>query len=122
MSGTKSKSRRSSAKSKRTEKSSLLVRFTYSDSEEAFEIDVWDLTAEEQVAVERFFDKPWNHLLEEGWLLESIQGKVFLAYLARRRQEPDFTHAEALEFNPTTKEQEGGSRPTKGSKSAGSQS
>lgn len=111
------------------EEPSIRCRFTFSDSEQPFEIDVLDLTTEEQVMVEEFFGKPWNQLAAEGWITASVKGKVFAAYLARRRKEPGFSYSDALGFEPTLKESEdadndeaGAKRPTKGSRSGGSRS
>lgn len=113
------------AKEKEKEKPSFRARFKFSDTDQAFEIDAFDLTAEEQVMVEEFFDQPWDKLLWDGWITSSRKGQVFLAYLARRRKEESFTYANALSFEPTTSEPEedgeDGERPTKGSKKNGSQ-
>ena len=113
------------AKSTEEEKPSLRCRFRFSDSRREYEIDVLDLTVEEQVEVEEFFGKPWDVLMVTGWITVSIKGKVFAAYLARRRKEPGFTYEQALKFNPKTLEapaEEAAKRPTKRSKGSGSQS
>ena len=108
------------------EKPSLLARFKFSDTPQEFEIDVLDLTTEEEVMVEEFFNKPWEVLMAQGWITASVKGRVFAAYLARRRVDPNFTYKDALSFEPHTVEDDGGDeetkRPTKGSRSGGSRS
>ncbi len=80
----------------------LVVRFKFSDTEREFSLDLLNLKAKERVALEEFFDEPWADLWSGGWLLRSTKGAVFLAYLARRRTEPQFTYAQALEFEGET--------------------
>jgi hypothetical protein len=122
------KGRRSTAKAKakaeEDEKPSARIRFRFSDTRRQYEIDILDLTTEEQVEFEEFFGKPWDVLMMTGWITVSIKGKVFAAYLARRRKEPGFTYEEALQYNAKTVDPpaEDGDRPTSDSRSDGSRS
>lgn len=79
-------------------KEKFVVRFKFADSSRAFSLDLLNLKARERVELEEFFDQPWADLWASGWLLRSTKGAVFLAYLARRRDEPNFTYRDALEF------------------------
>jgi hypothetical protein len=123
MTKPKATGRSNTGQKKAAGKPSLRARFKFGDTAEAFEIDALDLTVGEQIEIEEFFGKPWNRIMTEGWLLGSVTGKVFLAFLARRRKQPNFTHAEALEFNPVISdpEEDDEDRPTNASKSDGSQ-
>lgn len=117
--------RKTKSKAKAEEKPSFRVRFKFSDSRREYEIDTFDLTTAEKVDCEEFFNTPWAVLSAPGgWLETSVKGKVFLAYLARRRREPDFTIGQAFEFDPDITEREGeeGDRPTSDSRNGGSPS
>jgi len=103
----------------------LVMRCKFEDSDEVFEIDLYDLTSEEEILVEEMFDEPLANLWAEGWVTRSAKGRVFFAYLARRRKQADFTYDQAVGFNPALaarEEAEEEVRPTDGPKKTGSPS
>jgi len=118
------------AKPKGTEEEQKpLLRFSFADSPQSFEIDPFDLTAEEEIMVEEFFDKPIGVLYREGWITASRKAQVYFAYLARRRKEPGFTYADAVGFDAeVTRDDTGGEeaagaeRPIESSSSGGDRS
>ncbi len=120
-----SKSSASKRAAKADEKATMVVRCKFDGTEEVFEIDLLDLTSEEEILVEEMFDKPLTQLWEEGWATRSAKGRVFFAYLARRRKQPQFTYDQAVGFNPEIvrrEENEENERPTAAPKETGSQS
>jgi hypothetical protein len=110
------------AETKRT----ILVSCEFKDNRRKYKIDFLDLTFEEQVIVEELFNKPWEVLMQQGWVGFSAKGKVVLGYLARRRDDQDFTFEEALsklkKVTAVAEGDEGGSPPTRASRSDGSRS
>jgi hypothetical protein len=118
--------RASKAKTKKAdEKKSLIVRARFSDTEQIFEIDLHDLTSEEEVLIEEHFDRPLSLLDAEGWVTASAKGRVFVSYLARRRKDESFSYDQALEYDPRMEprtEEEEAERPTGAPKRTGSQS
>jgi hypothetical protein len=77
-----------------------VLRFTFSDNpEQGYTIDVANLTRRVQVALEDHFAMPIDQVEREGWLFGSARGAVFLGYLARKREEPEFTLEQAYEFD-----------------------
>jgi hypothetical protein len=110
---------------KAKEKQTLVIRARFSDTEQAFEIDLHDLTSEEEILIEEHFDRPLSLLDAEGWVTASAKGRVFVSYLARRRKEADFSYDQALEYDPRMVErtdEEEAERPTDAPKRTGSQS
>lgn len=100
-----------------------VARSRFSDTDQVFEIDLTDLTGEEEILIEEMFDRPLSHLWNEGWITQSAKGRIFVSFLARRRVEPSFTYDQALEFNPQVVRREEGEeqvRPTDGPKRTGS--
>lgn len=102
---------------------SLVLRFKFDDDgRRVYSLDLADLTTREQIEIEEFFDRPLAATIESGWLLESRKGMALLAYMARRRKEPEFTYEDAVAALQGMVEEEEESPPTKASKAAGSPS
>lgn len=95
----------------------LTFTFKFSDDKRRkYTISLEDLTRREQLETEEFFDRPLGECVESGWLFTSIKGLVWLAYLARKRTDENFTFDEALD---TFDAQVDDKRPTEVSKETG---
>jgi|GEM_PF-5414210 len=113
-------------KSAEEEKPSIVCRCHFRGTQRQFTIDVLDLTFEEQAILEEYFDEPFEFAKQRGWIGFSAKGKIAIAYLARRRREPEYTLEQATEELKKFEAAAGGEdaeRPTPGdSKDDGSQS
>ena len=109
-----------SPKTKEEEDEDLLtfVFVFLDDKRRKYRLTLDDVTTREQVETEEFFDRPFAELIDSGWLLSSVKGMIWLAYLTRRRTDPTFTYEEALDNFDTTVEDDR-KRPTEVSKETG---
>lgn len=106
------------------EKPSIVCSFTFKDSRKTFTLDVLDLTFEEKAIIEDIFDEPFEMLRQRGWIGFSSKGAIALAFIARRRREPDYAYDRAAADlrKMEAAAEEGGDRPTDRSKENGSRS
>jgi len=104
-----------------SEENGVVVTVNFSDREKTYTIALADLTVREQIETEEFFDTPFIESVASGWLLGSRKGLVWLAYLARRREEPTFSYDTALDTFETIVDDQT-ERPTEASKDAGNPS
>lgn len=109
------------ATAKKKDEDAVIIRFRFDDDgRKIYSLDLADLTTREQIEIEEFFDKPLAVAYESGWLLESRKGMALLAYIARRRKEPEFTYEDAVSALKGMVDEEEESPPTKASKTTGS--
>lgn len=107
----------------KTDDDAVILRFKFhDDGRRVFQLDLADMTTREQIETEEFFDAPLARALDEGWLLTSAKGLAWLAYIARRRKEPEFTYDDAVDAFDKMVDDEEKAPPTKASKAAGSPS
>lgn len=107
-------------KQEEEEQGGIVLKIKFSDDRrKTYTIALADLTSQEQIDTEEFFDRPFMDCVASGWLLASHKGLIWLAYLARRRSDPDFTYEEAIEKYDTNVDDQS-ERPTEPSKDAGS--
>jgi hypothetical protein len=106
-----------------TKDDSLVIKFKFDDdSRKTYQLDLADMTNREQIETEEFFNQPLEEAISTGWLFQSRKGMVWLAYIARRRREPEFTYENAVDAYDTLVEEDEKTPPTKASKDSGSQS
>lgn len=100
----------------------LTIKFHFTDSKKVFQLDLLDITVQEQMLLEEIFDRPFGRLDDDGWLFESATGLCALACVARRRREPGFTYEQSRELFEKADEVEEPERPTAAAKKTGSPS
>ena len=111
------------ATAKKKDEDALILRFRFDDDgHKVYSLDLADLTTREQIEIEEIFDRPMAATIESGWLLESRKGMALLAYIARRRREPEFTFEDSVAALEGMVDEEEESPPTKASKATGSPS
>src|SRR5262245_3138045 len=91
---------KSKGKAAEAEAPDTLTRIRVGGPDDIFEIDIDDLTIDETVEIERYLDAPIGEVFGGKWA-ESMQLTAVLAYLAKRRQEPQtrFEDVRALKLD-----------------------
>jgi hypothetical protein len=90
-------------KKQKSQKTILSWTVHHGEVQQVFEIDLSDLTIEEEIQTEEYFDMPLPLLTVRGWTL-STKGLSWFAYLARKRRESDVTYASVLADLETNRE------------------